>query len=468
MPDQNQTLIDRTLRSFRVAWRLAGGRSSLRDSIARDLEHNLDAVRAQIDACLQRRGGDVSTRARAAELGEAYLVLNSAGRRRFLRLLAEEYDIDAAAVDRAIAARAEASDEQARRRAEQALREALVPPRVRLLSQFNGLQLGIKFLVDLRAELTAFARNDSALKTLDNELHDLLASWFDVGFLQLTRITWNTPAAVLEKLIAYEAVHAVRSWDDLKNRLGSNRRCYAFFHPNMPDEPLIFVQVALVHGLADNVQVLLEGDGHGNGAEPADCAIFYSISNCQRGLAGVGFGDFLIKRVASDLSRDLPNIRIFSTLSPIPGFRDWLESRDTETLAELLSEADRRRLTAAAETDDVAQALRTLLGREDWHRDEKLVALLQQPLLRLGAHYLLNEKRNGDALDRVAHFHLTNGARIERLNWLADTSERGLAQSAGMMVNYRYRLENVEKNHEAYTADGRVIAVPAVRKLAHR
>lgn len=466
MPDEHQTLFDRTLRSFRVAWRLAGGRSSLRETVAPDLANDLDDVRAQIDACLEGRGGDVSTRARAAELGEAYLVLNSTGRLRFLRLLAEEYDVDASVVDAAIQARAAAGDEATRRRAEQALREALVPPRVRLLSQFNGLRLGVKFLVDLRAELSSFTRNDAALEVLDNELHDLLASWFDIGFLQLTRITWNTPAAVLEKLIAYEAVHTVRSWDDLKNRLASNRRCYAFFHPNMPDEPLIFVQVALVDGLASNVQVLLDGNAQGNGAEQADCAIFYSISNCQRGLAGVGFGDFLIKRVASDISRDLPNIKIFSTLSPIPGFRAWLAERDADTLATLLGETERRRLIAAADEEDLAQALRSLLEREDWHADEQLEPLLQAPLQRLCAHYLLDETRNGHALDRVAHFHLTNGARIERLNWLADISERGLAQSAGLMVNYRYQLERVEKNHEAYTGTGKVNTVPAVRKLA--
>ena len=468
MSDQHQTLLDRTLRSFRLAWRLAGGRTSLRDTVGPSLDAGLDDVRAQIDACLDGRGGDVSTRARAAELGETYLVLNTDGRRRFLHLLAEEYDVKAADVDAAIETRQRATDATGRRRAEQALREALVPPRVRLLSQFNGLRQGVKFLVDLRAELIELAREDPQLHVLDGEVRDLLASWFDIGFLQLTRITWGTPAALLEKLIAYEAVHAVRSWEDLKKRLGSDRRCYAFFHPNMPDEPLIFVQVALVTGLADNVQVLLDEHAPATAPERADSAIFYSISNCQLGLAGVGFGDFLIKRVADDLSRDWPNLKTFATLSPIPGLGAWLATLDNTRLTALLGEADLQRLERLADTQDDSNPLGVLLANEHWRSDETLVDALQAPLLTLAAHYLLNEKRNGHALDRVAHFHLTNGARVERLNWRADTSERGLAQSAGMMVNYRYQLDDVEKNHEAYTGSGRVTAAAAVRKLARR
>ena len=468
MNDRAPTLLDRTMRSFRMAWRLAGGRSGpLRDNVSADLGNGLPDVRAQIDACLEGRGGEVSARARAAELGETYLVLNRDGRHRFLSLLANEYDVDASAVELAIVERAGAVDDDARRRAEHHLREALVPPRVRLLSQFNGLRQGVKFLVDLRAELVDFAREDSALKPLDNEVRDLLASWFDVGFLQLSRITWNTSAALLEKLIAYEAVHAVRSWDDLKNRLGSDRRCYAFFHPNMPDEPLIFVQVALVTGLADNVQALLDESAPVLVAEHADTAIFYSISNCQHGLAGVSFGDFLIKRVADDLSRDLPEIKTFSTLSPIPGFRGWLHAQTPERLVALLGETEAQKLVRlAADAEDVASAIAMLLGDEQWHLQEKLAEALRAPLTALCTHYLLKEKHGRRALDRVAHFHLSNGARVERLNWLGDTSPRGLSQSAGLMVNYRYKLDEVEKNHEAYSDEGRVTAAASVRKLA--
>ena len=236
----------------------------------------------------------------------------------------------------------------------------------------------------------------------------------------------------------------------------------------MPDEPLIFVQVALVQGLADNVQVLLDRNSPPDDPERADSAIFYSISNCQRGLAGVGFGDFLIKRVADDIARDWPNIKTYATLSPIPGFRAWLDGQDDEALAALLARTETERLARSAEVEGPAAALRELLARPGWQQEENLVEALKTPLTRLAAHYLLNERRNGHALDRVAHFHLSNGARVERLNWLADTSERGLAQSAGLMVNYRYQLAEVEKNHEAYTGEGRVTAATAVRKLVKK
>ncbi|MCK5363143.1 MAG: malonyl-CoA decarboxylase family protein, partial [Gammaproteobacteria bacterium] len=233
MNDHAPGILDRTLRRFRRAWRLGGtGSGLLKDGVAPDLpDADADRLRRQIDACLEARGGQVSARARGADLGETYLVLNPEGRRRFLEILARDYDVSTEAVDAAIVARQEAEDEVERRRAESYLREALVPPRVKLLSQFNELSQGVKFLVDLRAELMMFAAEDVRLQALDADIHALLASWFDIGFLDLKRITWETPATLLEKLIEYEAVHAIRSWDDLKNRLGDDRRCYAYFHP---------------------------------------------------------------------------------------------------------------------------------------------------------------------------------------------------------------------------------------------
>ena len=280
MNDHTPGILDRTLRRFRRAWRL--GRGPLKDGVDADLPtSDADRVRGQIDACLEARGGEVSARARAAELGETYLVLNQDGRRRFLEILARDYDVNPVDVDTAIRARQEAGDEVDRRRAEVFLREVLVPPRVKLLSQFNELSQGVKFLVDLRAELMMFAAEDIQLQGLDADIHALLASWFDIGFLDLERITWETSATLLEKLIEYEAVHAIKSWDDLKNRLGDDRRCYAYFHPRMPDEPLIFVQVALVKGLSDNVQEVLDEHAPVGDPEDADTAIFYSISNCH-------------------------------------------------------------------------------------------------------------------------------------------------------------------------------------------
>jgi malonyl-CoA decarboxylase len=466
MNDHAPSILDRTLRKFRRAWRLGGmGRGPLKDGVAPDLpDADAARLRRQIDACLEARGGQVSARARAADLGETYLVLNSVGRRRFLEILARDYDVDTEAVDAALA-RQEAGDEIERRRAEGYLRDALVPPRVRLLSQFNELSQGVKFLVDLRAELMMFAAEDIRLQALDSDIHALLASWFDIGFLDLKRITWETPATLLEKLIEYEAVHAIRSWDDLKNRLGDDRRCYAYFHPRMPDEPLIFVQVALVKGMSGNVQGLLDEDAPPGDPEDADTAIFYSISNCHLGLAGVNFGNFLIKRVVDDLARDLPNLKSFATLSPIPGFRDWLREHADGDQMKLFEDSEFQDLESMTGTADPIAAIDSLLEQPDWMSRTDITAVLEPILMRLCARYLTQSRNGQRARNRVAHFHLSNGARIERINWLADTSPRGLAQSAGLMVNYLYKLADIERNHEAYSGKGKVTAGPAVKKL---
>jgi malonyl-CoA decarboxylase len=466
-PDRGATegLWNRALRRVRRAWPL-GSPTALKDAVSRDLSDDDAArVRRQIDACLEGRGGEVSARARAAELGETYLVLSPDGRRRFLRMLASDYDVDVAAIDDAVQARREAPDTEARRRAEDRLRRLLEAPRVRLLSQFNGLEEGVKFLVDLRAELIPAARTDPELKALDRDVFRLLAYWFDIGFLELRRITWDTSASLLEKLTEYEAVHAIRSWQDLKNRLGDDRRCYAYFHPSMPDEPLIFVEVALVNGIADNVHELLDEDAPVEDPERVDTAIFYSISNCQRGLAGVSFGNFLIKRVVNDLARELPNLKHYSTLSPIPGLRSWLDevlARDGQDL----EPAELESLRALAGTTNMPDAFAQVLNRRGLSEDDALGKELQPLLMRMAARYLIEARRGEHAHDRVAHFHLSNGARVERLNWAADLSRKGIEQSAGIMVNYLYKLSDIERNHEAYSAEGRIACSAAVRKLA--
>ncbi|MBM3559634.1 MAG: malonyl-CoA decarboxylase, partial [Alphaproteobacteria bacterium] len=299
-------------------------------------EDDLGRLRQKIDICLAARGGEVTARANAAELTRTYLDLSAEGRRRFFTLLADNYGVDRASLDGAIAAVPATADRPSLDRAIQRLREILEPPRLQLFRKFNGLENGIKFLVDLRADLLDLTRDVPSLRPVERELRDLLASWFDVGFLALRRIGWQSPASLLEKLIAYEAVHEIRSWDDLKNRLESDRRCYAFMHPSLPDEPLIFVEVALVHGIAGSIQTLLDERAPTGDPEEADTAIFYSISNAQRGLAGVSFGSFLIKQVVDDLSHNFPKLRTFATLSPIPGFRAWLAEREAsvETLLE--------------------------------------------------------------------------------------------------------------------------------------
>jgi malonyl-CoA decarboxylase len=257
----------------------------------------------------------------------------------------------------------------------------------------------------------------------------------------------------------------VRSWNDLKNRLDSDRRCFAFFHPRMQGEPLIFVEVALVNGLASNIHDLLDEAAPLGDPRAADTAIFYSISNAQRGLAGISFGGFLIKRVVDQLSAEFPRVKTFATLSPIPGFRAWLDEQFAKGIPGVLTAAERKVLGSAVQGIGSKGKIKQLLGT-DWHKDKAIAAALQGPLMRLCAQYLVEAKRdNGAALDPVAHFHLSNGARIERLNWLGDVSEKGLKQSAGIMVNYLYRLGDIEENHEAYVGERTVVASSAITGL---
>jgi malonyl-CoA decarboxylase len=459
-------VVDRTLSNLRNVWReiASSTRGVLSGGLRPDLpEGDAAQLRQQMQNCLDAGGGGVSARARAAALGRTFLGLNEAGRDRFLRVLATEFDVDRSEIDQRCAALAVATP-QDRPVAEAALRAALSPPRVRLLRQFNALPEGVKFLVDRRAELIEHANGDAALRGLADDLRGLLADWFDIGFLELKRISWDSPAALLEKLIAYEAVHEIRGWNDLKNRLEADRRCFAFFHPRMPDEPLIFVEVALVRGMAGNIHALLDETAPHDDPQAADTAIFYSISNCQRGLDGISFGDFLIKRVVDALAAELPRLKMFATLSPVPGFRAWLKQANDRP--DLLSPAESKALAAIVGNGASAPSLGQVLDHPGWPSDPTTAAALRDPLLRLCALYLLHEKgRGGRAADPVAHFHLTNGARVERLNWLGDVSEKGLQQSAGLMVNYLYRLPDIEANHEAYRGEGAVAASSAVRHL---
>ena len=367
-------------------------------------------------------------------------------------MIALEFGPDPGKVAAAHAAYQAAVGSDAQWDAEAELRAALRSSRLRILTQFNAIPQGVKFLVDLRADLLRYLDEDPGLAPLDRELESRLAAWFDVGFLELSRITWNSPAALLEKLIQYEAVHAIRSWTDLKNRLDSDRRLYAFFHPRMPMEPLIFVEVALTDHLADNVLVLLDENAPVFDARRADTAIFYSISNTQTGLRGVSFGNFLLKRVIDDLQRDFPRLRHFATLSPLPGFAAWVNKQAAELAVEGLG-LDAAELAAGAWTQDAAMARR-----------------VNEALAEMAARYLTQAKaRRGDGrqpLDAVARFHLGNGARIERLNPLGDTSEKGLQQSFGMMVNYQYELDELEENVENFAREGIIATSAAVRRLA--
>ena len=408
------------------------------------------AWRSAIEACLDAAGSEVVTRLRAAELAETYRSLDTEGRQSFLALLASEFGPDRAAIADAIRDWQAAEDEGVRIDAQRTLRRALRPPYRRLFTQFNAVPDRVKFLVDLRADLLAIASRSPQLRALDDALVFVLRSFFDLGFLTLERITWGSPAKLLEKLVAYEAVHAIRSWEDLRNRLDSDRRCFALFHPSMPGEPLAFVEVALVRGLADSIQGLLDEKAPVGDPADADTAIFYSISSPQKGLRGISFGEYLIRGAARSLRSDLPHLETFATLSPIPGFRRWLEK--------------------ALERGEVAVDPQVRPGLETALADHSRLGgdaarLLAEPLRSLCARYFHATRVDGTPIDAVARFHLRNGARLEAIHAGADTSAKGLRQSLGLMVNYRYDPATLEANQEAYETGHRIISSDAMEAL---
>ncbi len=427
---------------------------------------DLKLARAIFRDILAGIGGEASARQRVATLASLYRGLNDDGRRELLGLLAAEFGPDELEINAAIQGYLDAAA-ATRREALSELRLALGSPRIRILKQFNLLPDGVKLLVDMRADVLRYMGERRELEVLDEELCALLGSWFDIGNLELRRISWNSPAMLLEKLIAYEAVHEIRSWTDLRNRLDSDRRCYAFFHPRMPDEPLVFVEIALVRDVADNIHVLLDESAPAFDAQAALAAIFYSISTTQAGLRGVSFGGFLIKRVVETLSADFPRLRVFATLSPVPGFRQWLEAQAQAQDPGFFGVKERARLCEDAGVRDPHAGLAQLLLR-GFAMEAQPPESLRPVLLRLCAQYLVETKDGDRPLDPVARFHLGNGARLHRVNWLADTSPRGIKQSAGIMVNYLYKPDEIEDNHEAYAREGRVMIGDAVKRLLRK
>jgi len=465
MTEARNNFWDRTLRQLSGAWQDVAEAARIRTGgrIRADLpDDDLDRMREQVAECIAGVGGEVVARARAAAIGRDYLSLDIQGKQRFLAMLARDFEVDLASVESDAEAMIRAEDVEAKRSLAQSLRELLEPPRMRLLTQFNGLPDGVKFLVDMRADAVAWAHEEPVLLRIAEDLRRLLSSWFDIGFLELKRMTWSSSAALLEKLIVYEAVHKIASWQDLKNRLESDRRLFAFFHPRMPEEPLIFVEVALVNGMADNVQRLLDADAPILAPDRADTAIFYSISNTQRGLAGISLGDFLIKRVVDELRGELANLKNFATLSPLPGFRRWLDGRLKAGEAGLVRPDECRKLGVEDEAVGRTMLAEALAG------DAPPPDLFEDILIRLAARYLVLEKRNDRPLDPVARFHLTNGARVERLNWEADLSQNGRQQSAGIMVNYLYRLDEIRVNHDDFVGSGTIATSSAIRALTKR
>lgn len=345
--------------------------------------------------------------------------------------------------------------------AEIRLRKALVSPRTRLLQRFAVFPEGMRFLVDLRQELMPALKSNKRLLALEAELENLFTTWFDVAFLELRRISWDSPASLVEKLIKYEAVHDIKSWGDVKNRLDSDRRCYGFFHPRLPDEPLIFVEVAFMNDIASSISPLLDESAEAVDLSKATSAIFYSISNTQPGLKGVSFGDSLIKRVVETLRADFPKLKTFATLSPIPGFRSWLH-KNASLMLEATPEKMRDQLGRAvgfepAGAEHVLSALdqTPTLGEK---------SVLRQWLMGCAAHYLGKTLDENRPADPVARFHLGNGARVEHIHWAADLSAKGVKQSFGLMVNYLYDLRQLDRYRRGL-AQGRIPVSDDVSRL---
>jgi malonyl-CoA decarboxylase len=403
----------------------------------------------ELSRALVSRRGEASGEALAREIFRRWDEAGPAQRREFLVRLASDFGPDAQRLEQAIAAWREAPGPATLNE----LHASAEPKRQEVIRRLNLAPGGTGRLVRMREELFRHQKDAPVLEVLDSDFRHLFGSWFNRGFLVLRRIGWATPANILEKIIRYEAVHAIRDWDDLRRRIEpEDRRLFAFFHPQMVDDPLIFVEVALTGDIPDAIEPLLATTRTIMPANEATTAVFYSISNCHAGLRGVSFGNFLIKQVAEDLKRELPNIDTFVTLSPVPGFADWLA---------------RERAAGASET--VSRAVLDALEGLDASGPAAVAppeAALRDAVLTAAAAYLFKAKTpRGKPIDPVARFHLGNGARLERIDFLGDRSPKGLRESHGVMVNYLYDLDSVELNHEAYAEKGEIAASSAVRKL---
>ncbi|KAL7103052.1 hypothetical protein ACP275_08G156700 [Erythranthe tilingii] len=362
-------------------------------------------------------------------------------------------------------------------RIERNLRHSLKPMYEVLFERLNTHPGGLRFLSIMRADILSFLadENIASIRALDSYLKEKLITWLSPANLQLHNITWDDPASLLEKIVAYEAVHPISNLLDLKRRLGIGRRCFGYLHPAIPEEPLIFIEVALMKNVAQTIQEVLWDEPPMPESE-ATCALFYSISSTQPGLSGINLGKFLIKRVIDVVRRDMPKISTFATLSPIPGYMQWLlaklasiERCDSTFRENLLKPEEETALLGAAKEYTTGkngmEVMCNLLSSSshDWTKSDELSLFLKAPLMRLCARYLLEEKKRGKALDSVGNFHLQNGAMVGRINWMADRSEKGLKQSAGIMVNYIYKVENIEENAHSYFSEGQIQASDEVR-----
>lgn len=397
--------------------------------------------------------GEASQTALAQQIIAAVGAMNFNERVSFFGMLSRDFSADETAIQAAIAAYEKAPGPETL----SALSAAVESPRQELFRRINTAPHGTETLIAMRGDLIDLSESRPDFRALDSDLRHLFRSWFNRGFLRLERISWHTSALVLEKLIRYESVHEIKGWPDLRRRLQNDRRCFAFFHPALTDEPITFVEVALTNHLSDNVETVLDTSAAVVDPERMDTAIFYSINNCQKGLRNVPFGNFLIKQVVTEISAELPNITTYGTLSPLPRFAEALRDRQnkqgftTARLGRLLAEYSRE-LTAAAGARDAVEAFFLLLKQPLAHRD-----VLAAPLRRLAFAYLTKARRPGGKLyDSVATFHLSNGARIERVNAFGNLRPYGLEASVGVTVNYRYLPSELEENHERFVRSGQI------------
>ena len=420
------------------------------DSADADVSSAVADLRGLCIDLLSQKGEALGT-ALAREVVTAYQQLDQTGQLAFFRMLRDDFGADLSQVDAAVNAYRDDPGEDTVR----ALSQAVETPRRKLLRAINMAPNGTAAVIEMREHLLRLLDTDAALRGVDGDFVQPLSSWFNRGFLRLERINWRTPAHILEKLIEYESVHEIQGWDDLRRRLDDDRRCFAFFHPALPDEPLVFVEVALCSGLADAIQPLLATDGERGQPDKADTAIFYSINNCQFGLRGISFGNFLIKQVVAELAVELPGLKQFATLSPVPRFRRWVDLQRSD------ADAD----AADFGLDEQQFASLALLDQPNWHQDQSCLDRLKKPLLNLCAYYLAVAKYRGRPMDRVARFHLGNGALLEQINWLGDVSENGIERSLGVLVNYRYDLKKIVEHHEIYQNNGDVACSRSVQRL---
>jgi malonyl-CoA decarboxylase len=420
------------------------GRTLLRRVGSSDDKQDAAGLIGLCEALLSSRG-EASGTAMAREVLDRYHHLDQAGRLAFFATLARDYGPDREKLSQAIETwRAQPSDDDA-----SDLHFASEPRRQELIRRLNRAPGGTGELVAMRADLLKVLKSDKGLSALDRDIVHLLSSWFNRGFLVLRRIDWSSPANILEKIIRYEAVHEIRDWNDLRRRIDpADRRCYAFFHPTLVDEPLIFVEVALTEAIPGAIAPLLAEDRPPVAIDRARTAVFYSISNTQRGLGGISFGSFLIKQVVQELQRELPRLENFVTLSPVPGLMQWLKEADDVPVSE------------------EGRAVLGQLDTPDWFQNAETATQLRSVVEPLTAYYFLKARTSkGRLIDSVARFHLGNGARLERIDWLGDLSPKAMRESAGIMVNYLYRLEDIEKNHEAYVNQDEIATSSAVKRL---